>query len=89
MAGSIAAIWLGPRPAHGERVVAFVSLRRGLVTDDQELRDHARPRLADFKIPEQIFFVNDLPKGITGKIQRRALKEMPPVAGFREASSLR
>jgi long-chain acyl-CoA synthetase len=78
-----------PLPVHGERVVAFVSLRRGLVTDDQELRDHARQRLADFKIPEQIFFVNDLPKGITGKIQRRALKEIPPVAGFREASSLR
>jgi long-chain acyl-CoA synthetase len=69
-----------PVGAHGERVVAFVSLRRGLVTDDQELRDHARQRLADFKIPEQIFFVNDLPKGITGKIQRRALKEMRSAA---------
>jgi long-chain acyl-CoA synthetase len=69
-----------PVGAHGERVVAFVSLRRGLATDDQELRDYARQRLADFKIPEQIFFVNDLPKGITGKIQRRALKEMTSAA---------
>jgi long-chain acyl-CoA synthetase len=69
-----------PVGAHGERVVAFVSLRRGLVTDDQELRDHARQHLADFKIPEQIFFVKDLPKGITGKIQRRALKEMTSAA---------
>ncbi len=69
-----------PVGAHGERVVAFVSLRRGLVTDDQELRHHARQCLADFKVPEQIFFVDHLPKGITGKIQRRALKEMSSAA---------
>src|SRR6266403_2622589 len=69
-----------PLGAHGERVLAFVSLHDGLVTDEQELRDHARQRLADFKIPEQIFFLNDLPKGITGKIQRRALKEMRSAA---------
>ena len=59
---------------------AFVSLCRGLVTDDQELRHHARQCLADFKIPEQLFFVDQLPKDITGKIQRRALKEMMSAA---------
>jgi non-ribosomal peptide synthetase component E (peptide arylation enzyme) len=36
-------------------------------------------RLADFKIPEKISFLDDLPKGITGKVQRRALKETPSV----------
>jgi long-chain acyl-CoA synthetase len=66
--------------AHGERIVAFVSLRDGLVIGEQELRDHARQQLADFKIPERIVFLKDLPKGVTGKVQRRALKEMPPVA---------
>ncbi len=66
--------------AHGERIVGFVSLRDGLVIGEQELRDHARQQLADFKIPERIVFLKDLPKGVTGKVQRRALKEMPPVA---------
>jgi long-chain acyl-CoA synthetase len=69
-----------PAGARGERVLAFVSLRDGLVADEQELRDHARLCLADFKIPERILFVKDLPKGITGKVQRRALKEMPYAA---------
>jgi long-chain acyl-CoA synthetase len=64
--------------ARGERILAFVALREGLVAHEQELRDHARQRLADVKVPERIVFVKSLPKGITGKIQRRALKEMPP-----------
>jgi long-chain acyl-CoA synthetase len=69
-----------PVEAHGEQVLAFVSLRDGLVTDEKELKDHARQRLADFKIPERVLFLKDLPKGITGKVQRRALKEMPLAA---------
>jgi len=64
-----------PLPARGEQVVAFVSLRKGTVTNESELRQHAFQRLADFKVPEKIVFLNSLPKGITGKIQRRALKE--------------
>jgi long-chain acyl-CoA synthetase len=71
-----------PDEVHGEQVLAFVSLRDGLVTDEQELRDHARQRLADHKVPDRILFLKDLPKGITGKVQRRALKEMPITAGM-------
>ena len=41
-----------------------------------ELQQHAVQSLADFKVPEKIMFVPSLPKGVTGKIQRRALKEM-------------
>jgi long-chain acyl-CoA synthetase len=36
----------------------------------------ARERLADYKTPEQILFLTELPKGPTGKVDRRALKEM-------------
>jgi long-chain acyl-CoA synthetase len=66
-----------PLPAHGERVVAFVSLRDGVTANEGELREYASLRLADFKVPQKIMFVKRLPKGITGKIQRRALKEKP------------
>jgi long-chain acyl-CoA synthetase len=69
-----------PLPAHGERVVAFVSLRDGVTANEGELREHASLRLADFKVPEKIMLVKSLPKGITGKIQRRALKEIPSAA---------
>jgi long-chain acyl-CoA synthetase len=64
-----------PVGAHGERVLAFVSLRDGLVVDEQELRDHARQLLTDIKVPERFVFRTNLPKGLTGKVARRALKE--------------
>jgi long-chain acyl-CoA synthetase len=60
-----------PVGAHGERVLAFVSLRDGVVVDEQELRDHTRQLLADFKVPERFVFRTELPKGITGKVHRR------------------
>ena len=42
---------------------------------EQELRELVRSRIADYKIPERILFLPVLPKGLTGKVQRRALKE--------------
>jgi long-chain acyl-CoA synthetase len=65
-----------PVGAHGERVLAFVTLRDGHGIDEQELRDHTLQQLADFKVPERFVFRTSLPKGITGKVQRRELKEM-------------
>jgi long-chain acyl-CoA synthetase len=64
-----------PVGVHGERLLAFVTLRDGQTVGEQELRDLARQQLADFKVPERFVFRTDLPKGITGKIQRRALKD--------------
>ena len=65
-----------PDPVHGEKVIAFVALREGLSADEQELRTFVRGRIADYKTPERILFLPALPKGLTGKVQRRALKDM-------------
>jgi long-chain acyl-CoA synthetase len=65
-----------PVEARGERVLAFVALRDGCVTSEDELKQHARQRLADLKVPEEIVFLEKLPKGISGKIQRTALKQL-------------
>jgi long-chain acyl-CoA synthetase len=62
--------------ARGERVLAFVALRDGCVTSEDELREHSRRRLADLKVPETILFLEKLPKGISGKIQRTTLKQL-------------
>jgi long-chain acyl-CoA synthetase len=64
-----------PDETYGETVVAFVSLRPGAVADEAELREFVRRRLADYKTPENIFILAELPKGPTGKVFRRALKE--------------
>jgi long-chain acyl-CoA synthetase len=63
-------------PVLGERVVAFAVLRGGAAATEEELRLFARERLADYKVPERILFFDALPKGLTGKVDRRALKEM-------------
>ena len=65
-----------PDPAYGEKVIAFVALREGLTASEQELRDLAKSRIADYKVPERIHFLPDLPKGLSGKVQRRALKDI-------------
>jgi len=63
-------------PVRGEQIIAYVTLRRGMVADRIEIIECAVERLADFKVPQKIVFVDSLPKGITGKVQRRAVKEM-------------
>jgi len=65
-----------PDPVYGERVAACVALRDGRMAGEEELLSFARARLADYKVPERIIFLNELPKGITGKIHRRTLKEL-------------
>jgi long-chain acyl-CoA synthetase len=69
-----------PVEARGERVLAFVALRDGCVASEDELREHARRRLLDLKVPGEIVFLEKLPKGISGKINRSALKELQLVA---------
>ena len=64
-----------PDPVHGEIVTAFVALRKGAAAEPGELREFARQSLADYKCPEKFVFLPVLPKGPTGKVQRRALKE--------------
>jgi len=65
-----------PDNIYGEVVVAFVVLRAGTSAGEEELREYARQRLSDYKVPERIYFISELPKGLTGKVQRRVLKEM-------------
>jgi long-chain acyl-CoA synthetase len=65
-----------PDPVYGERIIAFVSLRKGAALGEKELREHLRTRLADYKVPERILFTPELPKGATGKVHRLSLKSM-------------
>lgn len=65
-----------PHPIFGEEVVACVALRDGEKLTAKALRDFTLKHLADYKAPTRIVFLETLPKGITGKIQRRALKDM-------------
>jgi acyl-CoA synthetase (AMP-forming)/AMP-acid ligase II len=60
----------------GEVVLAYVALREGHAATAEELVGFSRQHLAEYKCPERVLFLAGLPKGITGKVQRRALKEL-------------
>jgi acyl-CoA synthetase (AMP-forming)/AMP-acid ligase II len=64
-----------PDPAHGEVPVAFVRLRSGATADAAALRDFVSARVEDCGVPEEIIFVEALPRGRTGKVDRRKLRE--------------
>ena len=58
-----------PHESWGEEVAAAVVLKGEV--GKRELTDFCRQSLADFKVPRQFFFVTDIPRTATGKIQRR------------------
>jgi long-chain acyl-CoA synthetase len=68
-----------PDPVDGENVQAFIVLKPGSedVTGEM-LLDFASHHLADYKLPESILFIDTLPKGVTGKIDRKKLHEYVP-----------
>jgi oxalate---CoA ligase len=59
----------------GEEVAAAVVLRRGAHVTEHEIQRHAAAKLADFKVPRQVVFVDDIPMGPTGKLRRLGLAE--------------
>jgi acyl-CoA synthetase (AMP-forming)/AMP-acid ligase II len=64
-----------PHDKLGEDIAAAVVLREGAACDERELRAFVGSRVADFKIPRRIVFLEEIPKGATGKLQRIGLHE--------------
>jgi acyl-CoA synthetase (AMP-forming)/AMP-acid ligase II/acetyltransferase-like isoleucine patch superfamily enzyme/acyl carrier protein len=64
-----------PHATLGEEVAAAVVLKPGAFATDSEIRDFARARLSEFKVPKQVLILDELPKGPTGKLQRIGLAE--------------
>jgi acyl-CoA synthetase (AMP-forming)/AMP-acid ligase II len=64
-----------PHPKLGEDVAACVVLAEGATADEKSVRAFAAERLADFKVPRTVVFVDEIPKGATGKLQRIGLAE--------------
>ncbi|WP_435121343.1 class I adenylate-forming enzyme family protein [Amycolatopsis thermoflava] len=63
-----------PDEYRGETVKAFVSLRPGFSVTAEELISFCRERMAAYKYPRQVEFLEELPKTVSGKLLRRALR---------------
>jgi fatty-acyl-CoA synthase len=63
-----------PDDRFGQALKAFVVMERGRSGDADELRDYVRQRLARFKVPREVVFLDELPRNATGKVLRRSLR---------------
>ncbi|MER7012244.1 long-chain fatty acid--CoA ligase [Saccharopolyspora sp. NPDC000359] len=62
-----------PHEQYGEEVAAVIATRPGAEIAPEELRAWAKEKLSAYKVPHLVRFVDALPKGPTGKVQKRAL----------------
>jgi acyl-CoA synthetase (AMP-forming)/AMP-acid ligase II/thioesterase domain-containing protein len=64
-----------PHQMLGEDVAAAVVLKDGLQEEEFELHAYTAERLADYKVPQRIYFLDEIPRGDTGKYVRKGLAE--------------
>ena len=64
-----------PDPVWGENVTAVVVLCPGMTATEAEIIASARDRLAGFKKPKRVIFLDELPKTVSGKIIKRELRD--------------
>jgi long-chain acyl-CoA synthetase len=64
-----------PDQYRGETVKAFVSLRAGQQVTAEELIAFAKERMAAYKYPRQVEFLDEIPKTVSGKLLRRELRD--------------
>ena len=69
-----------PDRHYGQDIMACVVVRGGKRCSEQELRDFCSRELGRYKTPKVIRFVNELPRGPSGKVQRLKLAELAPDA---------
>jgi long-chain acyl-CoA synthetase len=63
-------------PSRGEVVVAFVTLKPGATASGDEIREFARGQnLMQWKVPREVFVIEEMPRSPTGKVLKRVLAD--------------
>ncbi len=65
-----------PDARYGEQVMAWVRLREGAEVTEEEIKDFCRGRIAHFKVPYYVKFVEDFPMTVTGKVRKVEMREV-------------
>jgi long-chain acyl-CoA synthetase len=71
-----AAVLGAPDAEHGEEVKAVLALKEGTIATAEEIVAYCKERMAAYKYPRLVEFLPELPKGPTGKILKRALRDI-------------
>ena len=64
-----------PDEKWGDAITAVIVIKEGMTITTNEIKDFCRGKLAGFKIPKFVDFVDELPKNATGKILRKKVRE--------------
>jgi len=64
-----------PDDRYGEEICAWVKLRQGESTTEEEIRAFCRDQIAHYKVPRYVKFVDAFPMTITGKVQKFVMRE--------------
>jgi fatty-acyl-CoA synthase len=65
-----------PDPKYGEELCAWIKLKAGESTTAEQIRDFCRAKLAHFKVPKHVKFVEQFPQTVTGKIQKFKIRDL-------------
>jgi len=65
-----------PDDYYGEEVMAWVQLHAGEIVNEEEIHNFCEDKLAHFKIPKYIWFVDNFPMTVTGKLQKFRMREI-------------
>lgn len=65
-----------PDKKYGEQVMAAIILKKGAVMTEDEVREYCRGKIANYKIPKYVKFVDGYPMTASGKIQKFKMREM-------------
>ena len=65
-----------PDEYYGEEIMAWIQLHQGEQCSEDDIRDYCKDRIAHFKIPKYIWFVDDFPMTVTGKLQKYRMREI-------------
>jgi fatty-acyl-CoA synthase len=59
----------------GQRLRAFVVVRKGAKLEESDVKDYVKENLANYKVPREVVFLDELPRNQTGKVLKRELAE--------------
>ncbi len=65
-----------PDEKFGQRLRGFVVLKSGKKASEDDLKAYVKDNLANYKVPREIWFMDELPRNATGKVLKRELKEL-------------
>ena len=73
---SAAAVFGIPDDYYGEQIMAWIQVHQGESLSENEVREYCKDQIAHYKIPKYIWFVDEFPMTVTGKLQKFRMREI-------------